>query len=87
MGMQFKDPNTDSKGRQILTQNTLLTEVVDEVHKAKEKNKAGYLNKKLGNDGLWTQLGKMRHRWKQSGKKTRQETKLDTQHKRDTLTK
>lgn len=70
MGMQFKDPNTDSKGRQILTQNTLLTEVVDEV-----------------NDGLWTQLGKMRHRWKQSGKKTRQETKLDTQHKRDTLTK
>lgn len=51
--MQFKDPNTDSKGRQILTQNTLLTEVVDEVHKAKgKKNKAGYLNKKLGNDGL-----------------------------------
>lgn len=46
MGMQFKDPNTDSKGRQILTQ------VVDEVHKAKEKNKAGYLNKKQGNDGL-----------------------------------
>lgn len=32
MGMQFKDPNTDSKGRQILTQNTLLTEVVDEVN-------------------------------------------------------
>lgn len=52
MGMQFKDPNTDSKGRQILTQNTLLTEVVDEVHKAKEKNKAGYLNKKQGNHGL-----------------------------------
>lgn len=50
--MQFKDPNTDAKGRQILTQNTLLTEVVDEVHKAKEKNKAGYLNKKQGNDGL-----------------------------------
>lgn len=50
--MQFKDPNTNSKGRQTLTQNTILTEVVDEVHKAKEKNKASYSNKKQGNDGL-----------------------------------